>query len=383
MMSMSRSIRCSHAFLTAVRSYRSVSMRVNTFSKERRSKCHAYIQLSASSSDSNLMRSFSVDETTFYAGHTVSQALQLSHNLLQENDIDEPDLSVTNILAACLNLPWESGFRDLQSILQSTSSTSSLLASRTLTAAEAQHFAHLLQRRLQHEPIQYLVGQWDFYKHTFYIQPPLLCPRPETEQLVELAVADITEFRRKGASRCDNDHAPIRILDIGAGTGCLGISIAAALLENDLTVHALDIEPIAVRTSKRNAERVLGPAWSETYSVALVSANDYQLDADGSMYDFIVSNPPYIPQADYNDLHPTVKRYESADALVAGEDGMKVIRDIIERLPLWAKPGAFCWMEVDPSQPKLIRSICDEKVEYVETIRDIFGRDRFVKLRVK
>jgi release factor glutamine methyltransferase len=337
-----------------------------------------FIRAHASSVSDSASSSLQVNATTF-AHQSVFQALQLSYRLLQDCDIDEPDLSVTNLLAASLNLPWESGFRDLQAVLQNPSCTESSLASRQLTVTEANDFANLVQRRLKHEPIQYLVGQWDFYGHIFSIQPPLLCPRPETEQLVELVA--------QGISQLSFDyHRPVRILDIGAGTGCIGISLAAAAAVNTAVVHALDIEPVAVQTSQWNAERILGKKWNDVYSVSLDSANEYSLDSDEPLFDVIVSNPPYIPRADYDNLHPTVKLYESADALVAGNDGMDVIKTILRRLPEWARPGALCWMEVDPSQPDIIRCLCEEtfqSLEYMETIQDLYGKYRFVKIQVK
>lgn len=298
-----------------------------------------------------------------FSDATVAEVLQGSLNTLQAGNVPEPTSSVVNLLAAALHLDWETGYRDLQSILAAPSAPSAL-AHRRLTPAEASCYQDYLQRRLQLEPIQYIVGAWDFLDYRLVIRPALLCPRPETEELVELVL-----------SHCSTSQ---RILDVGCGTGCIGIALAHRLPL--ATVTAIDIEPVAVEAATENAKAVLGS--TDRYQARLVSAQDFCVDVP---FDLVVSNPPYIPFPDMAALESTVVEYESHEALCGGEDGLDVIRVILDQLPCWSRPGADCWMEVDPTHPKRLAAMLadHEFVEFVSSHKDLYGRERFVRVRVK
>lgn len=293
-------------------------------------------------------------------GWTVGRTLRDSIQKLDDGDVTEPTLSIRHLLSASLELPWETGYRDLDQ-----------LSDQRLTPKQALDFSIKLDRRLKHEPIQYILGQWDFLDYTVTIRPPLLCPRPETEEMVEKIIQETTE-------------SPIHILDVGCGTGVIGLSLAERL--PDATVEAIDVEPVAVETSLENARRILGESPSRTncYQATLVSAADF---SPVHRFDIVVSNPPYIPRADMATLSMDVVKYESETALCGGEDGLDVVRTIIRKLPYWCNSGAVCWMEVDPSHPKLIREWLQANpyldVKFDSIFKDMFGKDRFVRLTVK
>ena len=312
---------------------------------------------------------------------TVATVLKESLHRLQQSDVAEPVASATQLLATCLELPWETGYRDLLHIVDAKFTTSTL-AQQRLTRTQLDHYHNLLERRLAHEPIQYLVGQWDFLEYTLAVKPPLLCPRPETEELVQLVLADLQKTTKNNE---------IRVLDVGCGTGCIGIALVDQLLKQSKQVHltALDVEPIAVETSRQNAAKILD-SWQDHYEVHLCDAADYTVSIEQDRFHVVVSNPPYIPAADMGALEDTVAQYESQQALYGGStDGMHVIRTIVRKLSSWCRPGAICWMEVDPSHPHRLKEWLMEpnndmlRVDFVESARDIFGRDRFVKLRVR
>jgi release factor glutamine methyltransferase len=380
-------------------------------------------------------------------------------------DIDtadlEPDMSSVQLMALALQLPWDTGFRELQQLLtsydsKSQSGTSSLLAStgtfqtrqshnaRRLSLDESQQLHSYIQRRLCFEPLQYICGQWDFLDYTLIVRPPLLCPRPETEELVQLVLNDQDVASMLLHTTDENNgkmsNGLLRILDVGCGTGCIGIALADQIGQK-CRVTAIDVEPIAVATAAENAHRILckdddntavtatnaapcstdvttksssataavvGPAdryfyESDSYRVKLASAQDYILNENEDLFHVVVSNPPYIPAADMERLDPVVARYESATALYGGSnDGMAVIRTIVERLPSWCHVNAICWMEVDPSHPPILQrwlqdvdimkpgatdqssasASASKKVVFLGAHQDLSGRSRFVKLRV-
>jgi len=323
----------------------------------------------------------------------------------------EAEEVIVHLLSHVLNLDWETGYRDLREVLicQRRGGPSEL-ASRAITSEESRQFSELLDRRKRHEPLQYLVGKWDFMDFTFEIRPPLLCPRPETEELVQLVYDDIVAQARQ-KQREGGDRA-WKILDVGCGTGCIGIALAHMLnvrANVRARVDAIDVEPVAVDTSLENARSILGGDWRETYSAQLVSARDFRVGGDADGYDVVVSNPPYVLPGDLDSLPPNVRDYESLRALCGGDspDGMDVIRTVVDRLPEWCRTGdetnndssedngeknndayAYCWMEVDPTQPELLKEWLpgegegEDKVEFVAMHKDFCDRDRFVQLRV-
>jgi release factor glutamine methyltransferase len=289
-------------------------------------------------------------------GWTVYQTIQESISKLERENVTEPDLSAQHLLAASLDLSWESGYRDIRQI-----------SNQVLTREQAQDYVSKLQRRMTHEPLQYILGQWDFLDYTVSIKPPLLCPRPETEELVMKIVQETTE-------------SPIHILDVGCGTGVIGVALAEQLPE--ATVEAIDIDPVAIEISMENSKRILGTAQNSCYKATLCSAQDYEPD---HYFDIVVSNPPYIPQADMSTLSQDVIQYESGNALCGGVDGLDVVRVIVKKLPSWCNSGAVCWMEVDPTHPSMIKEWLESSnlgVEFESSFKDMFGKDRFVKLRV-
>ena len=159
----------------------------------------------------------------------VSSLLKFYYEKLKERNVPEAEESIIHLCAKALDLPWETGYRDLREILSSSSSPGNKvalpLASRIVTTEQQRDLDDMMTRRIETlEPIQYLVGQWDFMDHTFWIQPPLLCPRPETEELVEHACQDLAKFQQEPSS------SPLRVLDIGCGTGCIGISISSRMM---------------------------------------------------------------------------------------------------------------------------------------------------------
>ncbi|KAL7500004.1 hypothetical protein ACHAWT_010945 [Skeletonema menzelii] len=298
-------------------------------------------------------------------GITIQTALNYAIQALERKSVPEPEESALNLLSHSLGLCWELGHQ-------------SVLANQPMSEEQCNAFQSLIERRIHLEPLQYIIGQWDFHDLIgLKIKEPMLCPRPETEELVEFVLKDVSELIRNRGSTKER----IRILDVGSGTGAIGLAIANRYCD-EVQVLALDVLPEAVELSNDNAKRFLANHIDDDFTNTQ-AGETYKMD-----FDIVVSNPPYIPSRDMATLSEDVSRYESDKALCGGDDGLDIVRHIVKRLPEWTTGN--CWMEVDDSHPSLIAdwlspgSLESSRlgVECVSTHKDFCGRDRFVKLRV-
>ena len=209
----------------------------------------------------------------------------------------------------------------------------------TLSADEAARLEALLVRRQRGEPIAHLVGQREFWSLPLFVSPATLIPRPDTECLVEQALARLPT-------------APCRILDLGTGTGAIALALASE--RPDCEVTAVDVMPDAVALALRNAEH-LGIA------NVTISQSDWFSALAGQRFATIVSNPPYIPTGDLPGLDPSVRDYEPHMALDGGADGLDFYRAILRHWPAVLHPGSRLYFEVGIGQAddvlRLMRSV--------------------------
>lgn len=228
---------------------------------------------------------------------------------------------------------WDSG--QLMSRATGLAPLMARLSERELTAEEAAAFDALVQRRLQREPLQYILGTQDFCGRSFAVDGRVLIPRPETELLAERAVRALQDFG-PGA------HA----LDLCCGSGCLGITLA--LEAPSAQVDMADLSEDALAVTRKNADR-LG---------AQVSLHQGDLwDAvDAKQYQLIVSNPPYIPDADCLALQAEVMR-EPPMALKGGMDGLDFYRRIAAGLRKHLLPGGVLLLEVGFDQAERVAEL--------------------------
>jgi release factor glutamine methyltransferase len=193
----------------------------------------------------------------------------------------------------------------------------------------------LFERRLNGEPIAYLLGKREFYGLNFKISPATLIPRPDTELLVELALQRIPP------------HEPYRVLDLGTGSGAIALAIAHARPATE--VLASDASHTALEVARENAQR-LGIA-----NAAFVQS-DWFAALSTQRFDLIVSNPPYISVGDPH-LQCGDVRFEPSSALASGDDGLYDIRCIVARTQAYLQPGGWLLLEHGYTQAAQVREL--------------------------
>lgn len=205
----------------------------------------------------------------------------------------------------------------------------------------------------ENEPLQYVIGKWDFYESEFYVGKGVLIPRPETEELVDLAV--------KKAKAYDK---PV-IYDLCAGSGCIGISIAKKIPNS--TVYCIEKSEDAFQYLSKNAKGVC--------NVSIING-DIENDFDLPEADIIISNPPYIKTSELSSLQAEVKK-EPEMALDGGADGLCFYRIINDNWSKKLKSNGLLLLEIGNDQGESIVNVLNN-FKSVEVIKDIYKNDRIV-----
>ena len=235
-------------------------------------------------------------------------------------------------------------------------------ANDPLPSAFGRLYDELVRRRLAREPIAYIVGHREFWGLEFEVTPAVLIPRPETELVIEEALAAFP-------------HKPVvhTIIDVGTGSGCLAVILAIEFAS--ATIVAIDSSAAALDIARQNAAR-----HNVSERVALVHGDlldDVQVSAD-----LIVSNPPYVPDADAPTLQPEVARYEPACALYGGPDGLDVIRRLLAVAPARLAPEGRLIVEFGFGQESAVRDAALQSGWTTDRVRrDLQGIPRVAVLR--
>ena len=224
---------------------------------------------------------------------------------------------------------------------------------RILNGSETARYQGLFERRMQGEPIAYLLGAREFFGLDFKVTPATLIPRPDTELLVEIAL----------------QHLPQRgtVLDMGTGSGAIALSIAHQ--RPDVAVVAVDASKAALDVARENAQRF------NLANVRLMQS-DWFSQLAGQRFDLIVSNPPYIEQDDSH-LSQGDVRFEPMTALASGSDGLDDIRRIVSGAKDHLTPGGWLMFEHGYNQAGRVRELLDQAgFDRVTSLRDLSGIER-------
>lgn len=219
-------------------------------------------------------------------------------------------------------------------------------------------FADMLWRVKSGEPLQYVIGKWDFYESEFYVGKGVLIPRPETEELVQKVID-----KAKSINDCI-------IYDLCAGSGCIGISIAKAC--PNVAVYLVEKSADAMFYLLKNAEGVEN---------AKVICADIKVCPDLPKADMIVSNPPYIKTENIRDLQPEV-RYEPVMALDGGKDGLDFFRIINDNYACKLKDNGTLFLEIGEDQGKDVKKLLTN-FNGINIYKDMYGNDRIVEATLK
>lgn len=223
-------------------------------------------------------------------------------------------------------------------------------------------FNKIVEEKLSGKPLAHIIGEAEFMGRLFSVGPTVLIPRPETEELVEETIKNLPLKR------------PSRILDLCSGSGCIAISLAFTFPSAEII--GADISPEALRVARKNAENMnLGR------KVNFVQSDIFE-NIEGK-FDFIISNPPYIPTDVIATLSPEV-RNEPRLALDGGPDGLDVIRQIISSAPAYLTPGGLLALEIGCAQSeKVLKFFNAEEWEIPFSRKDFAGIERFIFARKK
>lgn len=225
------------------------------------------------------------------------------------------------------------------------------------------HLDAMLERLATGEPLQYVLGRWTFRHLDLIVDRRVLIPRPETEQVVDVALHLARSL-----------PPPIICADLGTGSGAIGLSLAAELPHDSVSVWMTDVSDAAVDVARANATGV-GRAAS---NVRVTLGDWYEAlptDLIGRL-GLIVSNPPYVA-VDDPELEPVVREWEPDLALMAGADGLEAIRHLVDGAPAWLRPGGWLVLEIGSTQGEAVRDLLtDAGLEAVEIKTDATGRDR-------
>ncbi|TAE34130.1 MAG: peptide chain release factor N(5)-glutamine methyltransferase, partial [Candidatus Kapaibacterium sp.] len=272
---------------------------------------------------------YSMNDTTEKTW-TILELINWGKGFFEAKGVDSPRLTIELMLAHTLTMPRIQLYTAFD---------------RPLSATELAAMRGMVRRRTQREPLQYILGEAHFYDIVLEISPNVLIPRPETETLVEYAIKTIREkfnLEKHIPEKPSNPDSAFHILDIGTGSGCIALSLAKAF--PSAHVQALDLSESAVTLARKNAHRL------ELENITITQADIFShntLEAlPISVFDVIVSNPPYIPSAEIAELQAEVRDYEPHTALTDAGDGLSFYRHFAELFPKILAPNGFFAVEI-------------------------------------
>ncbi len=236
-------------------------------------------------------------------------------------------------------------------------------ADRERSSMEEQFYKIVIEKRASHMPLQYIIGEQEFMGLSFQVNAHVLIPRQDTEILVEEAMRYLGDG--------------MRILDMCTGSGCILLSLLK--YSNECEGVGIDISSDALRVAQENAQRLQLDATFLEGDLFLPLKNFKSDKTSDTLFDIIVSNPPYIETKVIDTLMPEVRLYEPVSALDGGEDGLCFYRKIAAEAPRFMRKGAYLFFEIGCAQAQKVKMLMQEAgFVKVEVLKDYAGLDRVV-----
>ncbi len=229
-------------------------------------------------------------------------------------------------------------------------------------------FRDLVKRRSAGEPVAYLVGFREFYSLNFEVNSDVLIPRPETEDLV-MRVVDLCRQQA-------DDRPPIRIADVGTGSGAIAVCVARHVPRSRIT--AIDISPAALEVAGRNAVR-----HQVADRIELLCGDLLAPLASEARFDYIVSNPPYVSRNEWEALKPDIRQHEPREALVGGETGVEIIERLVPQAADHLVDGGWLLVEISPMIVDAVKSVfqAGSCFEAISVLNDSAQQPRIAQAR--
>lgn len=275
----------------------------------------------------------------------VREALRRAARLLEATGSEEANLEAELLLGHALGLDRIHLYQRL---------------SDELTPEQEGACQALLDRRLAHEPIAYIIGRKEFYGIELEVTPAAIIPRPETELLVELALEFVASRPGRGAT----------VVDVGVGCGAIAIALAANL-PPEAQIQAIDISPEALSLARRNADRL-----GLTTRIRFLQGD--LLEPLPGPVDCIVADLPYVPTADWERLPPEIREHEPRSGLDGGPDGLRLIERLLRQAPGYLRPDGALFVEIGDGQARAVREMAAQAFPHarIQTRKDLAGLDR-------
>lgn len=292
------------------------------------------------------------------ASWTILSLLRWTTDYFRSKEVPEPRASAEVLLAHSLGLSR----LDLY-----------LRYDQPLTPEELARFKALVVQRRNGAPVAYLTGHREFWSLEFQVTPAVLIPRPETEVLVTAAVEAAKDFGKGGQGRQAR-----WALEIGVGSGAVVVALAQELPE--MNWLGVDLSGAALAVARENVRR-----HRVAERVMLLQGDLLAALRRKAMFEMLVANLPYVPKAEWEQLPQEIKEFEPKQALLAGEDGLDLIRPLVRQAWQYVQPGGWVLLEVGDRQAQKVAALFTETGHYdaVEMIKDFSGIERVVKARRK
>lgn len=275
---------------------------------------------------------------------TLLEIIKKTTDFFAQKGVESPRLNAELLIGHAL------GLKRMQLYLQ---------FERPLTDADLDKIRPLVRRRGQREPLQYIVGSTEFSGIALKTDRRALIPRPETERLIEIVVERLTV-------------APLRILDLGTGSGAIALALAQKFPEAQVT--AVDRDAAALALAAENAL-----AAGVNQRVMLLESDWFSAIPSASRFELIVANPPYLTVAEVSEAASEVRDYEPQTALVSGADGLDDLRRILHTASGFLTEKGLLAMETGIAQHATLRALATENgFTTIESLPDLTGRDRFI-----